>query len=188
MVQGIFGEGGDRLGVIQVDVSDPSKVLEASDLQDGHKGAIVVGGAGITAEALAKATQIGVKGLIAGGIRDNDLMKFLGYDIGVAITGQEAIDLSVVVTEGFGDLSMAQRTFDLLKSLEGKTASVNGATQIRAGVIRPEILVPLAADAEKAKSAGRSVLELRVGNADSRHSGASILVCWSAVRPNSHPS
>jgi hypothetical protein len=27
--------------------------------------------------------------------------------------------------------------------LEGKTASINGATQIRAGVIRPEIIVPL---------------------------------------------
>jgi transcription antitermination factor NusG len=38
---------------------------------------------------------------------------------------------------------MATRTFRLLKSLEGKTASINGATQIRAGVIRPEIIVPL---------------------------------------------
>ena len=30
---------------------------------------------------------------------------------------------------------------ELLRSLDGKTASVNGATQIRAGVIRPEIIV-----------------------------------------------
>jgi hypothetical protein len=37
---------------------------------------------------------------------------------------------------------MADRTFALLKSLEGKTASINGATQIRAGVIRPEVIVP----------------------------------------------
>jgi len=37
---------------------------------------------------------------------------------------------------------MADRTFELLRSLEGKEASVNGATQIRAGVIRPEIIVP----------------------------------------------
>ena len=37
---------------------------------------------------------------------------------------------------------MAHRTFDLLKSLEGRQASINGATQIRAGVIRPEIVVP----------------------------------------------
>jgi hypothetical protein len=47
-----------------------------------------------------------------------------------------------MVTEGFGQLNMAERTFNLLKSLEGKSASLNGATQIRAGVIRPEIIVP----------------------------------------------
>jgi hypothetical protein len=38
---------------------------------------------------------------------------------------------------------MAQRTFDLLKSLEGREVSINGATQIRAGVIRPEIVAPI---------------------------------------------
>ena len=37
---------------------------------------------------------------------------------------------------------MAKRTFELLKSLEGKKCSISGATQIRAGVIRPEVIVP----------------------------------------------
>ena len=82
-------------------------------------------------------------GIVCGGIRDVDLIQYLGYDIGVAITGQELIPLSIVVTEGFGELAMAERTFDLLRSVEGKLASVNGATQIRAGVIRPEVIVPL---------------------------------------------
>jgi hypothetical protein len=38
---------------------------------------------------------------------------------------------------------MAQRTFELLKSLTGKKTSINGATQIRAGVMRPELIVPV---------------------------------------------
>jgi hypothetical protein len=84
---------------------------------------------------------VGASGIVAGGIKDSDLVKFLGYDIGVAITGQEQIGLTILVTEGFGFLSIADRTFNLLKSLEGLRASVNGATQIRAGVIRPEIVV-----------------------------------------------
>jgi len=71
------------------------------------------------------------------------LLEFLGYDIGVAITGHEDIKITLIVTEGFGIINMAQRTFDMLKALDGKTASINGATQIRAGVIRPEIIVPL---------------------------------------------
>ena len=38
---------------------------------------------------------------------------------------------------------MAARTFGLFQALQGRTASINGATQIRAGVIRPEVIVPL---------------------------------------------
>jgi hypothetical protein len=37
---------------------------------------------------------------------------------------------------------MAARTYELLKSNEGKFGSINGSTQIRAGVIRPEVLIP----------------------------------------------
>jgi len=65
-----------------------------------------------------------------------------GYDIGVAITGQEPIAFTLVITEGFGTIQMANRTYKLLESLEGQVASINGATQIRAGVIRPEVIVP----------------------------------------------
>ena len=37
---------------------------------------------------------------------------------------------------------MADRTYELLSSNTGKFASINGSTQIRAGVIRPEIIIP----------------------------------------------
>ena len=162
MVQGIFGVGGERTGVVRVAVSDPQKPLEASDIKDSDAGKFLVGGSGVTADALAKAGTSGVAGIITGGVRDADLIKLLGYDIGVAITGQENIPFTLVVTEGFGFLAMAARTFELLKSLEGRPASINGATQIRAGVIRPEIIVPLAADT--ATSTGtRQSFELTIG-------------------------
>jgi len=48
------------------------------------------------------------------------------------------------VTEGFGEIAMAERTFAMLQTHAGDDASVNGATQIRAGVMRPEIIIPLA--------------------------------------------
>ena len=48
-----------------------------------------------------------------------------------------------MITEGFGNISMASRTFDLLKANENSYASLNGSTQIRAGVIRPELVIPL---------------------------------------------
>jgi hypothetical protein len=147
MVQGIFGVGGERHGNIRIAVESTAEVFEERHVKPEDKGKILVGGSGVTYEALKKASDMGVVGLIAGGVKDSDLTKFLGFDIGVAITGQEQINLTLLVTEGFGFLSMADRTFALLKSLEGKDASMNGATQIRAGVIRPEIIVPKPLDA-----------------------------------------
>lgn len=142
MVQGIFGVGGERTGVIRIAVSGPDQVIDEGNINADDKGKILVGGAGMTAAAIKKADAVGAIGIIAGGLKDSDLIAFLGYDIGVAITGTEKINITLMVTEGFGFLPMAGRTFDLLKSLEGHVASINGATQIRAGVIRPEIIVP----------------------------------------------
>ena len=51
-----------------------------------------------------------------------------------------------MVTEGFGEIAMAERTFKLLALHEGHEAAANGATQIRAGVMRPEVIIPRAAE------------------------------------------
>jgi transcription antitermination factor NusG len=48
----------------------------------------------------------------------------------------------LILTEGFGTIPMAQKTFALLFAHVGAKASISGATQIRAGVIRPEIIIP----------------------------------------------
>jgi hypothetical protein len=104
----------------------------------------VVGGAFAGAEVLARARAVGVKGIVVGGMHDKDLRALLGYDLGVAITGTENVGFTLILTEGFGRIPMAGKTFELLKKLEGRKACVSGATQIRAGVIRPEIIVPLA--------------------------------------------
>jgi hypothetical protein len=141
-IQGIFGVGGERTGVIKFVASSPDHVLDAGDLKPEHKDKIVVGGALVTGAALKRASELGLAGIVAGGIIDKDLVEFLGYDIGVAITGHEDINITVIITEGFGRITMAHKTYDLLKELDGELVSMNGATQIRAGVMRPEIIAP----------------------------------------------
>ena len=116
---------------------------------------IIIGGSMVTYDALEQARTAGGKGIVVGGIEDGDLKKFMGYDIGVAITGSENVGLTLIVTEGFGRLKMADRTFGLLRSLAGKKSSINGATQIRAGVMRPEVIVPL--DAKKSDKRSRDI-------------------------------
>lgn len=142
-VQGIIGVGGETWGPLALAVADHDRPLLASDIKPEHAGKIVVGGALITLEALHRAGEVGAVGVVGGGINDIDLETYLGYPLGVAITGHEEIPLTVVVTEGFGEIAMARRTFDLLKTHDGRGASINGATQIRAGVIRPEIVIPV---------------------------------------------
>lgn len=140
-IQGIFGVGGEKYGPIRFRAKSPDTPLTAGDIDAECAGAVVVGGSLITGEAIGKAAKVGALALVAGGIIDTDLVKYLGYDIGVAITGHEDVPLTLIVTEGFGPMRMADKTFGLLKSLDGLEASLTGATQIRAGVMRPEMIV-----------------------------------------------
>lgn len=162
LIQGIFGVGGERQGKLRMVASTPDDVLDEAQVPADGAGQILVGGSLVTGAALKRAAAAGAVGIVAGGIIDRELVDYLGHDIGVAITGHEEIPLTVVVTEGFGQIRMAQRTFDLLRSLEGRQASINGATQIRAGVIRPEVIVPRAADEQKVapSAASESLLEI----------------------------
>jgi hypothetical protein len=142
-VQGIFGIGGETHGRIRLAAVSHDQELVADMITPDMKDCVVIGGGRIWHEAVQKAKAVGVAAVVGGGIDDQDLALVLGYDLGVAITGTEDVGLSLIVTEGFGDIAMAERTFELLRSREGHQASVNGATQIRAGVLRPEIVIPL---------------------------------------------
>lgn len=163
LVQGIFGIGGETSGEIVMAVKAPDEPLTPGHLTSAMKGKVVVGGSFLSADAMKQAKAVGVAGLVVGGIHDEDLRALLGYDLGVAITGTEQVGFTLILTEGFGTIPMATKTFTLLSAHAGRQASLSGATQIRAGVIRPEIIVPQA-DA-RAKDEARSHREgIRLGD------------------------
>jgi len=145
-IQGIFGVGGETSGEIVIAVDSPDTELRPEHLKPEFKKKIVVGGSYAGIETVRKGIEVGIAGIIVGGFSDRDLRELLGYDLGVAITGHEKIGLTLVITEGFGRIGMAHRTFALLKEREGFRASMSGATQIRAGVIRPEVIICLNTD------------------------------------------
>lgn len=128
-IQGIFGVGPERQGTLAL-------------ADQAAPGAVVILPGQVTRAAYDEAAEHGAAAVVAGSILDADLRAILGHDIGVAITGEEAVPATLILTEGFGDVPMADRTWSLLNGLLGRPASVSGATQIRAGVIRPEIVVP----------------------------------------------
>lgn len=145
-IQGIFGIGGESRGNLAVIVNNREDEITEEMITSELAGKIVVGGSYISLKAYNKAIQMNVAGVVVGGFNYFDLEAILGYTLGVAITGSEDLITSLIVTEGYGKIRMGTQTFDLLKEHHGKFASVNGATQIRAGVIRPEIVIPLTKD------------------------------------------
>lgn len=162
LVQGIFGLGGELQAPLVMGVDSPSAVLEAGSFREDMRDKIVVGGSYIGLRAFERAKALGVAGIVTGGFDYDEIKELLGYEVGVAITGGEDLGLTLVVTEGFGRIDMAPQTFALLKKSVGRRASINGATQIRAGVIRPEVVVTLGDDgpAEKWTAPDPKGLEL----------------------------
>jgi hypothetical protein len=110
MVQGIFGIGGETEGAIHVACKDHEQTLTPDLVTADMKDAVILGGARMTVDALRKAIEVGAAAVVSGGIDDQDLKDLLGRDLGVAITGSEKIGITVIVTEGFGDIAMAART------------------------------------------------------------------------------
>jgi hypothetical protein len=167
-VQGIFGLSGERHGQIALLADSPDEVVSDTKVSDEHRGKVLIAGALAHWRLMEAAKQVGAVALVTGGVLDTDIKKLLGYDIGVAITGHEPLPFTLIVTEGFGEIAMAKRTFELLASQEGREASVNGATQIRAGVIRPEVVVPkdgalTLEDLEEPKESEFAAGELNIG-------------------------
>lgn len=163
-VQGIFGIGGEVRGELKVIVDSPDQEVSPDRITADCSGKVLVGGSYISNSTLRKAISAGVKAVVVGGFDDKDLKDLLGYDLGVAITGHEKKGLTLILTEGFGRMTMAHGTFDLLKSREGMTASVNGATQIRAGVMRPEVVIPLPESETFTRDQGHQAGAMDVGS------------------------
>ncbi len=166
LVQGIFGVGGERIGRLNIlKISADTELLEEHIPKD-CRGEILVGGMAPSLAVINAAASAGAVGLICGSIDDKALTGYLGYDLGVAITGDEEIPMTLIVTEGFGRLPISSRVLDILGKFNGVNASINGATQVRAGAIRPEILVihnNEIADSKSARSIGLEVgLRVRI--------------------------
>lgn len=142
LIQGIFGVGGENHGQLEIIPGSKGVTLTSEMIENSSKNKILVYPGSASSDALRKAVSAGAKGLVVGGIDDRELSDFLGYEIGVAITGEEEIETTIVITEGFGRMEMSKKTSSILSKFEGHEAAINGATQIRAGVIRPEVIIP----------------------------------------------
>lgn len=155
-VYGIFGFGEERSGVLQLFVTDPDQVITQEHIDARSAYTILVCGAGITAAALKKAVQAQVRGIVVGGIEEQEWRAFLGWASPKAWrTGlktweipdpqqNHTLGLTLLVTEGFGIRPMSQPIFELLSARTGQEALIDGKTRIQRPMRRPRLVVSLA--------------------------------------------
>lgn len=154
-IYGVVGLGNERSGVLRLLVTDPSEPITPEKVDARSAYAIIIGGSGISAAALRRAVQEQVRGVIVGGIDEAELRTFLGWaspnhwqasagnwQFPIAPPGQQ-FDLTLVVTEGFGNHPMSSPLFELLASHDRQEALVEGMTRLRAPMVRPRVVIPL---------------------------------------------
>lgn len=165
LIRGIFGVGGEQHGVLRVLVSghDEPVVPELIDARVSYS--LALGGSEVTADAMRKMIELGARGLITGSIRVSELASFLGYSSveawrlgatsmtgngwdfpppSAAVPSPVPPDFVLIITEGFGPVSMSPRTFEMLAAYDGQEIAIDGTTRLRGGLSRPEIVIPLA--------------------------------------------
>jgi uncharacterized protein (TIGR01319 family) len=133
VIQGVWGTGGERHGRLQIaeyrmqnaeSGSNPGILESLNPLP----GAVVVSDFA-DAEMLARLKERQVAGLITGGVNLQDVL-------------DPRPGFTVVVLQGFGEQKIAPEVLDLLKGHEGKLALLDGTTQLRVGVKRPQAILP----------------------------------------------
>lgn len=142
VVQGVFGVGGEKVGELMLMDCSDDKPLSETDIPASVSGKILVGGTLPSIEFIQRVSSMGAKGLVVASVLGEVLEAYLGYDVGIAITGDEEIPMTIILTEGFGALNLPGRIRAKLKPLQGRMSSINGKTQVRAGAVRPELIIP----------------------------------------------
>jgi len=130
----IIGFGGESYGKLK-------SASAVTGLSDSYNGMIAVFTDPVNRSILESAAKFKLKGVIAPSINNKDWVDFSGREIGVAITGKEDIGFTFMLTEGFGHKEMNSDYIEYFKENEGRIASLNGRTRIRAGAIRPRIII-----------------------------------------------
>ncbi len=131
LIQGVWGVGEISHGVLRAAVEAPDQVLTADAVDVSCLGAIVIGGAGATQDALVQAEKMQARGLILGGL-SSDL-----------IDQAAALPFPVLVMEGIGKYPMSQGVFDILSEHVGDEVSLDPGDMNPWRGRRPEVIIPL---------------------------------------------
>jgi hypothetical protein len=168
---GAVGVGEDTFGVLKMIPGDRQRPLGPEQIDSRSARAILAVGGSVSAAALAKAVQAGIRGIVAGSIEESELTNWLGAGGGalwrVGLPDWQlptgGAPLTLVLTEGFGRTPMAQPLYDVLAAADGIPIAISGTTQLVGGLRRPEIIVPSRTGARSTENAHLPLAALEPG-------------------------
>ncbi len=131
MVQAAWGSGKEAYGVIKTVTSATGEPMTGDVIDVSCRGAIIVGGGVVEESAFKQAEAMQVRALVAGSLPSRLASRAL------------ALPFPVVITEGFGNIPMAEVIFTLLHSNEGRECAVDGHTPGTGDGGRPDIIISL---------------------------------------------
>lgn len=134
-LEGVWGLGGEAFGPLHTIRGDLDTSVQV------EQGAILAVQGTASVEALSAAKDSGVAGAILGYMPSETVLSLVGSDANLGITGDDDGLYPIVVMEGFHPVQMREEVFSLLREHERGAVSIRGVTHIRAGVIRPEVVL-----------------------------------------------
>lgn len=123
-VYGVAGSGKEREGTLNV-IGSKEVLVGSRQLEETMRGQIIVGGEIVFADGLEKAVELGIAGIVSGGI---DAKEYKAVAEGWNIYNKQWSDigLSLLITEGFGSIHMGDDIFPILQQSHGKFAIIDG--------------------------------------------------------------
>lgn len=139
-ITGVYGVGTESGGEILL-AAAADEVLSAAAVNDRWQGKIVVVGRTASLELLQAAAEIGCAGVVLAYLSYEMLNTYVGNNSRPGMTGEDDLLMPIMLTERFSPTVMRDAVWQELERLQGRYASMSGRTHIRAGLVRPEVVV-----------------------------------------------
>jgi hypothetical protein len=111
------------------------------EIEDNVEGKIVVSRGRLSGREIEGLREGGARGTVFSQLNVEDIEGLFDEEVYSGVTGRLDRGIVVLLLDGFGTEPMDEENWAFFKSLDGAPAYLNGITQIRAGVVRPEFII-----------------------------------------------
>ncbi|HET8568274.1 MAG TPA: hypothetical protein VFM93_04740 [Candidatus Limnocylindria bacterium] len=127
-LEGVAAYGPDAVGALVLAVDAPVDELQPQRIDVRSRGAILVGGARVAAEAITRAYACGVAACVAGAMPAGGLRAVYGEDVGADGLATRDDRPTVLCLMGFGTAALPDEVFRPFVAFSGKRAAVHTAS------------------------------------------------------------